>query len=260
MKEATIRFYAELNDFLPAAGRARPLSYRFFVEPAVKDVIESFGVPHTEVDLVILNGQSAAFTDRIRDGDRIAVYPMFEAIDIRPLLKVRPEPLRTIRFVLDAHLGRLAAYLRMLGFDTRYSNRVDDAELAGISRNERRILLTRDRGLLKRGEVTHGYCVRETAPRRQLVEVVRRFDLAGSIRPFTRCLICNAVLRPAATGGAGGEAARISPPGLQRTELRECPQCGKPYWSGSHVRRMRALIDEVTGPQREARSNQGESR
>ncbi len=243
MKRATIRFYAELNDFLPESERARTQVVPFHVEPSVKDVIESFGVPHTEVDLVLINGRSVDFSERVREGDRIAVYPMFESIDIRPVLKVRPEPLREPRFVLDVHLGRLTAYLRMLGFDAVRPPEARDEELARISSRERRILLTRDRGLLKRNEVTHGYWVRETAPRRQLAEVVRRFDLAGLIRPFTRCLRCNVELEPADREAVG----RRVPEGVRERhgEFRMCPACGSVYWKGSHYERMRRLIAEV---------------
>jgi len=243
MKRATIRFYAELNDFLPEPGRARTQEVRFHVEPSVKDVIESFGVPHTEVDLVLINGRSVDFSERVHDGDRIAVYPMFESIDIRPVLKVRPEPLRDPRFVLDVHLGRLTAYLRMLGFDAVRPPGAHDEELARISSCERRILLTRDRGLLKRSEVTHGYWVRETRPRRQLAEVVQRFDLAALIRPFTRCLRCNVELEPASREAV---AQRV-PEGVweRHNEFRTCPACGSVYWKGSHYQRMKRLIEEA---------------
>ncbi len=245
MKRATIRFYAELNDFLPEPERARTQEVRFHVEPSVKDVIESFGVPHTEVDLVLINGRSVDFSERVREGDRIAVYPMFESIDIRPVLKVRPEPLRDPRFVLDVHLGRLTAYLRMLGFDAVRPPGAADQELAGISSRERRVLLTRDRGLLKRSEVTHGYWLRETAPRRQLAEVVRRFDLAGLIRPFTRCLRCNVELEPADSEAVG---QRVPERVRERhNEFRMCPACGSVYWKGSHYQRMSRLIEEACG-------------
>jgi hypothetical protein len=133
-------------------------------------------VPHTEVDLILVNDRSVEWTYQPQEGDRVAVYPVFESMDITPLIRLRPLPLREVRFVLDGHLGRLAAYLRMLGFDTWYQNHVDDAVLAQTSKDEQRILLTRDQGLLKRSAVTHGYWVRATAPREQLREVMARFD------------------------------------------------------------------------------------
>jgi hypothetical protein len=185
MKQADVRSYAELNDFVPPERRDRARPYAFEVGGSVKDMIEALGVPHTEVDFILVNGESEDFSYRVRNGDRISVYPVFEAIDISPLVRLRPQPLREPRFVADTHLGRLAAYLRMLGFDTVYRDDAQDEELAQITTNERRILLTRDRGLLKRSVVTRGYCVRATNPREQLAEV-RRFDLSGSMAAFQR--------------------------------------------------------------------------
>lgn len=247
MQRITLRFYAELNDFLPPAQRYQPLDFQFHVAPTVKDVIESFGVPHTEVDLVLVNGESVDFTYRPRDGDRIAVYPVFESIDISPIARVRPKPLRSVRFVCDSHLGRLAAYLRMLGFDTVWNPKLQDRELAEIAQKEHRILLTRDRGLLMRRAVSHGYYVRSTNPRHQLGEVVERFDLASSIQPFTRCLRCNALLRPASPT----EVAPLIPPGVLNaySEFCRCDGCGKVYWDGSHTERMEQLIRQVRGEQ-----------
>jgi hypothetical protein len=242
-QQAQFRFYAELNDFLPAKKRQQLIPYFFEVSGSVKDVIESLGVPHTEVDLILANGESVDFSYLVRDGDRISVYPVFEGIDISPILRVRPEPLRETRFVLDVHLGQLAVYLRMLGFDTRYRNDYEDEELARISSQERRILLTRDRGLLKRSIVTHGYCLRTTQPRQQLLDVLRRFDLFGSLAPFTRCLHCNSLLEPV------DKAAIIDrlPPktSLYYDEFRRCQGCDRIYWRGSHFKRMQQFLKTV---------------
>ena len=150
---AEFRFYEELNDFLPENRRKILFPFAFEGTPSVKDSIEALGVPHTEIDLILVNGISVDFGCLIRDGDRISVYPVFESIDITPLVRVHSQPLREPRFVLDMHLGRLARYLRMLGFDTLYRNDYADAELARISSQEYRILLTRDPGLLTLGLV-----------------------------------------------------------------------------------------------------------
>jgi uncharacterized protein with PIN domain len=236
MAQARFRFYAELNDFLPPERRFVEFTHDFLDIATVKDRIESFGVPHTEVDLILVNGEPADFARRVRDGDRVSVYPVFEALDIAPLARLRPEPLRNPRFVLDAHLGRLAAYLRMLGFDALYRNCWRDEELARISRDERRILLTRDVGLLKRGAVTHGSFVRETGGRRQLEEVVRRFDLGRLTEPFSRCMRCNGVLEPVPKLQI---ADRLPPRAAAEYEqFRQCSQCGRVYWQGGHHRRM----------------------
>ena len=237
---AHFRFYAELNDFLSPERRMLRFAHPFVDAMPVKEMIEGFGVPHTEVDLILANGEPVDFSYVVRNGDWLSVYPMFEALDIAPLARLRPEPLREPRFVLDAHLGRLAGYLRMLGFDALYQNHAGDAELARVSRDERRILLTRDRGLLKRRAVTHGYFVRETAVRKQTSEVVSRFDLRRLIRPFTRCLRCNEPL-----AALSPERARPRVPTFvaqTQERFRECPACGRVYWAATHVARMRERL------------------
>jgi uncharacterized protein with PIN domain len=240
MPTISIRFYAELNDFLPYRMRQRAKEQVVDHAATIKDVIEALGVPHTEVDLILVNGETVDFAYMPRQGDRISVYPVFESLDISGLERLRPVPLRDPRFVLDVHLGRLAAYLRLLGFDTLYTNDYDDPTLARISRDERRILLTRDRGLLKRTAVTHGYFVRETSPQRQMAEVVRRFDLACALAPFTRCLRCNAPLIPASK-----ETILDRLPDRVRAAQEafwQCSSCGQVYWQGTHHARMQRLI------------------
>lgn len=243
MKCALVRFYAELNDFLPPERRQVAFRHFFYGQPSVKDIIESLGVPHTEVDLILINGESADFSRRVQDGDRVSVYPVFESIDISPVLKIRPAPLREIRFVLDTHLGKLALYLRMLGFDALYRNDFSDEELASISAREHRILLSRDRGLLKRSEVTRGYCVRANDPFEQLEEVLRRFDLDRKIQPFERCLHCNQLLEPALKE----EVEDRLPPGVRELydEFCLCPGCGRVYWEGTHFKRMEGFVRRI---------------
>ncbi|HTP57566.1 MAG TPA: Mut7-C RNAse domain-containing protein, partial [Spirochaetia bacterium] len=190
----TIRFYEELNAFIAAEKRKRPLDVDIPPGCTVKALIEDLGVPHTEVDLVLANGESVDFRYQPADGDRISVYPKFETWDIGALSRVRPVPLREITFALDVHLGRLARLLRMFGFDCLYRNSLEDQELVRVARLERRIVLTRDRGLLKRRSVTHGYLVRSLAAHEQLGEIVRRFDLSGLSRMGSRCVECNTLL------------------------------------------------------------------
>lgn len=240
--EVRMRFYGELNDLLAPERRFTSSAFAFVVPTTAGDAIESLGVPHTEVELVLVNGESAPLSRAIADGDRISVYPVFEALDITPLLRVRPEPLRHPRFALDVHLGRLAAYLRMLGFDTLYRNDWDDAALARVAAEERRILLTRDRGLLKRSIVTRGHSMRATSPRAQLSEVLERFDLAASAAPFTRCLACNGALEPAAKQDV--EAALPPRVRAEFEDFLRCSGCGRVYWKGSHYRRMERLVEE----------------
>ena len=238
-----IRFYAELNDHLPSHLQYHTLEQPLVTPTSAKDFIEGFGVPHTEIDLILINGVSAGFDRLVHPGDRLSVYPVFESFDIAPEVRVRPQPLRDSRFVLDVHLGKLAAYLRMLGFDAWYRSCSPDKELAEISSAERRILLTRDRGLLMRSQVTHGYWLRLSDSRRQVTEIVDRFDLARAIRPFTRCMACNAPLADISKDRVRG----LVPPRIAELhdEFRQCPDCGRIYWRGSHYRRMESWIREL---------------
>jgi uncharacterized protein with PIN domain len=206
-------------------------------------MIESLGVPHTEVELILVNGEPVDFSHIVRDGDQVSVYPMFETFDATPVLRLRPAPLREPRFVLDQHLGKLAAHLRLLGFDTLYRNDYDDATLARVSSTEHRILLTRDRGLLKRSAVTHGYFVRQTDPQQQVVEVLQRFDLRRLIAPFCRCIRCNGLLRATSKE----QVATYLPPHTQEyyDEFHICEQCGQVYWKGSHYQHLLGFVASV---------------
>jgi uncharacterized protein with PIN domain len=243
MARAFLRFYAELNDLLPHSKRQVTFAHTFAERASVKDVIESLGVPHTEVDLILANGASVDFSYSVQDGDCISVYPIFESLDITPIVRVRPRPLREPRFVLDGHLGRLAAYLRMLGFDTLYRNDYADEELARVSSAEHRVLLTRDPGLLKRSIVTHGYWVRESGPKQQLIGVMRRFDLSGAVAPFARCLRCNGLLQSVHKEEI---AERLLPSTREyHDEFRICRECKRIYWKGSHYARMQRLIERM---------------
>lgn len=241
--QAYFRFYAELNDFLPLDRKHVTFPHFFKGRVSIKDMIESLGVPHTEIDLILVHGESVDFSYIVQDKDQISVYPVFETFDITPILRVRPKPLRVVRFVLDTHLGKLARYLRMLGFDSLYRNDYEDEELALISRDEQRTLLTRDRGLLKRSMVTHGYCVRSTRPRQQVIEVARHFDLFRLIDPFRRCIRCNGVLQSVSKA----EIAEQLPPKVSRyyEAFHACQGCGQVYWKGSHHQKMDRLIDYV---------------
>ena len=177
---AVLRFYAELNDFLTPDKRQTESSYLFEKEISVREVIEALGVPHTQVELIMVDGRSVDFSYVVRDGDHISFYPMFEALNIAPLIRLRDHTLRQLRFVLDTHLEKLAERLQLLGFDSFYRSDYEDQELFRISVAERRVLLTRDPDLLRRKELTHAYCVQATDPKEQLSEVIERFDLSGA--------------------------------------------------------------------------------
>lgn len=217
--------------------------YVFKGTPSVKDTIEAIGVPHPEVDLILIDDKSVGFDHLLNGGERVAVYPMFERLDITPLTRLRPRPLRDPCFVLDVHLGKLARYLRLLGFDAIYDRKYVDASIAAISSEERRILLTRDKGLLKRSEVDRGYWLRNTVPRLQIAEVLQAFDLKSAVRGFTRCMVCNHTLetvaessvRAALPAGLRGRFDRVS----------SCAGCGRLYWPGSHYDRLVDLVSHL---------------
>jgi len=235
-----VRCYEELNYFLSSERRKRPFPCPLHRGQTVKSLVESLGIPHTEVDLVLVNGRSVGFGHRLADGDRVSVYPVFEALDVSGASQVRPRPLRVVRFVLDVHLGRLARLLRLAGFDSLYANDWDDRTLSRLSRQEARILLTRDRGLLMRAEVTHGYCVRSPDPPAQLSEVLARFDLARLLEPFSLCLVCNEKLEALPRRRA---RERVPPLVARRyRRFRACPRCGRVYWRGSHWEHMRRYL------------------
>lgn len=242
---ATFRFYAELDDFLAPQRRGREFTCRCAREATTKHMIEALGVPHAEVELVLVNGESVSFECALGDGDRVAVYPKCELLDVTPLLRVRDRALRETRFVADAHLGGLAHLLRMTRFDTLYDNHFGDDEIVSVATAQRRIVLTRDRDLLKRRAVTHGRYVRALRSELQLREVLDRLDLARSAQPFTRCLRCNTPLRAIDKAQI---ASRLPPGVLQRHErFAVCDGCARVFWEGTHWQRMRRLVDSLLG-------------
>ena len=244
-----VRFYAGLNDFLPSGWRAVALYRRLTRKASVKDLIESFGVPYTEVDLVLVNGEPVDFSHIVSAGERIGVYPLFEQIDLPVEIRLQsPLPVDR-RFVVDVNLGRLARYLRLIGFDTLYRNDYEDAEVATISAAENRILLTRDRTLLRRGIIRHGYFVRADKPPEQLREVAMRFDLTDRIRPFSLCIRCNGTLEPVAKEKI---IDRLEPKTRRYySDFLICRDCDQIYWRGSHHRRAMALIETMLGVREE---------
>jgi uncharacterized protein len=238
--EAAVRVYGPLNDFLPIHQRQSACVRTVAGTTTVKDLVEGLGIPHPEIDLIVVNGVSVAFDHVVRQADRIAVFPRFMTFDISTLTRVRPEPLDGIRFVADVHLGTLARRLRLLGLDTVYRPDAGDAELAETAHRERRILLTRDRALLKRRVVAHGCFIRATRPHDQLVEVLRRFDPLA-LDPFSRCVHCNTGLHEVAKESID---AALPPQTRQHyDQFSECAGCGRVYWKGSHWKRLTHAID-----------------
>jgi uncharacterized protein with PIN domain len=243
MHKVYLRFYEELNDFLPEEKRKKRFEHHFIDRASIKDLIESLGIPHTEVDLILANGKSVNFKYLINDGDDISVYPVFESFDISNVQHLRPKPLRKPKFVADVHLGKLARYLRMFGFDVYYKNDLSDEDIVNISLAEKRAVLTKDRGILKRNEVTHGYWVRSTKAEAQAKEILERFQLQSEIKEFTRCLECNTELIKIAKE----KIAADLPPKVKQwqEEFYNCPGCGKIYWKGTHHQKMLSLVKRL---------------
>jgi uncharacterized protein with PIN domain/sulfur carrier protein ThiS len=238
-----VRAYAELNDFLGSDARGMTMRRPFRSHQTVKDVLEAMGIPHTEVDLILVNGEPVDFAHRPQTGDRIAAYPVFEALDIGPTTRLRPVPLRDPRFVVDVNLGRLARLLRVLGFDVWWSSDADDQSLADISFAQQRILLTRDRGLLKRRAISHGLFNRADDPEEQILEVIRRLDLRQRLNPLTRCVRCNGKL----AGVTKDEVIDQLEPLTRRyyDEFSRCADCGQIYWAGSHYARLLTVVERL---------------
>lgn len=241
MVAATFRFYAGLNDFLARGRRGHDFGASCAENATTKHMIEALGVPHTEVALVLVNGASAGLDQLIEEGDRVAVYPRFLRLDVADLARTARAPPGRLRFVADAHLGGLARLLRMAGFDTIYRNTLDDGEIEALALEADRIVLTRDRELLKRRGIAYGAYVRALKAQEQLGEVFERFGLAERARPFTLCLHCNAALRPVAKEAV---LERL-PPQVRASQdaFQTCDACGRVYWKGSHWQRMRAMLD-----------------
>ncbi|MFA3783631.1 Mut7-C RNAse domain-containing protein [Melioribacteraceae bacterium 4301-Me] len=242
-KKCWIRAYEELNDFLPTNKRKIKFQHIFSGKVSVKDMIESIGIPHTEVDMILVNGLSVEFNYIVQNGDQISVYPEFESFDISGVQKLRPKPLRKPKFVLDVHLGTLAVYLRMLGFDSVWQNYLTDEQIVAISKKEKRAILTRDLGLLKRKEVTRGYWVRNTDPIKQTVEIIQRFDLTKLIKEFSRCLECNGKLKKIAKR----KVYHRLPEKVKQNQnsFFVCDNCSKIYWHGTHYDKMKELIRKI---------------
>jgi len=243
MSVATFRFYAELNVFLPPEQRQRPVTTPLPARTAVKHPIEALGVPHTEVELILAGGRPVTFDYIVQAGDFISVYPPFRTLDVTSLARLRPPWPNPLRFLLDVHLGRLATYLRLLGFDARYENDFDDEALAETAERSGRVLLTRDRRLLMRKQITFGYCLHSRDPQQQLSAVLRRFDLFEAIDPWQRCLRCNGRLRPVAKEKV---LHRLEPKTKKYfDDFHLCEACGQIYWKGSHYPRMKRFIERV---------------
>ncbi len=243
---AEFRFYAELNDFLSPEQRQQTMRYRFSGHPGIKDPIEALGVPHTEVALIVVNGQPVTFSYQLQAGDYVSVYPFFTTLDSAALPQLRDQISSDPRFILDVNLGKLAKFMRLLGFDSLYRNNLHDADIVKIAVNEQRIVLTRDRRLLHAKQIQHGYWVRAVDVESQIEEVIRRFDLCHLIHPFARCLVCNGMLTPVDKTAILDQLEPKTKRYFQT--FRQCVNCQRIYWEGSHLENMRRRFAGVLTP------------
>lgn len=227
--QATVQLHGDLAFFVGTASAQVPVP----APRSVKDAVEALGVPHVEIGRVSVDGRPAGLEETLRGGERVGVHPPTRA------------QLRQVgsRFVCDVHLGVLARRLRLLGFDTWYRTHADDDELARVAAVQQRVLLSRDRGLLKRRAVVNGYCPRSDAPDEQLAEVVRRYGLAGRLAPLTRCARCNGPL----TDIDKAVVVDQLPPATRREHdhFARCTECGQVYWPGTHVPRIVTLLADA---------------
>lgn len=249
-----VRAYADLRWFLrgnPANGEVR---VRAGGTPTVKHVVESAGIPHPEIDALLLDGMPSDFAARVAPGSRIAAFPPFSDLH-PPCPRLRPDPPAEPAFLCDVNLGRLAGLLRLLGLDASLPADPDDGPLALASSQEGRILLTRDRMLLHRSVVVHGYCPRSQDPAEQAAEVVRRFRLHRLVRPFTRCMRCGGRLE----GRSKADVLHLLEPLTRRwyDEFWQCAGCGQVYWRGSHVPALDLLLARAGAPPSHIRGPEG---
>jgi uncharacterized protein with PIN domain len=231
LSRARFLFHPELSDFLARAHRGREFEHDCARAATLKNAIEALGVPHTEVGALTVNGAPATLQRIVREGDAVQVLPWRSGSD--------PD----LRFLADAHLGGLARFLRMLGFDTLHQNGFADEVIRRLCQEERRTLLTRDRELLKCKDIVRGCFVHALKPEAQLREVAARFGLAAHARPFTLCLLCNAALEPVEKAAVAG----LLPPAVLASQeaFSRCPACGRVFWPGSHYARMQEALRPV---------------
>jgi len=238
-----LRFHGDLSYFLRSDGGSAEVE-RGLTEPtSVKDVIESCGVPHPEVNWIFVEGAPADFSHVLRQDAAVDVYPVGMTTAASAAHALQHE--HANRFVADGHLGKLTRSLRLLGFDTAYHNEWDDARLLDIMQTEQRALLTRDRRLLMHSIVQDGYCPRSDQPLEQTIEVIRRFHLADEFKPFTRCLHCNGQLHPVDKAAIVDQLEPLTR--IHYDEFRMCADCRQIFWRGSHFAKLTALVERLRG-------------
>ena len=243
MNPFTVRLnlHGDLDFFVRSGARGRSIERSLSEKTSVKDVIEACGVPHPEVDVILVNGEPVDFAYGIaRDAD-IELYPAGRK---HPHFQdKRLQSATATRFVADGHLGKLTRNLRLLGFDVAYDPWAEDRQLLGMMEREDRALLTRDRRLLMHAVVKTGYYPRSQNADEQTVEVIRRFNLLGSLAPFTRCLRCNAALQKVPKAEIIEKLEPLTK--IYYEQFRRCTGCGQIYWPGSHFWKLQKRIEQI---------------
>jgi len=236
-----LSLHGDLNFFLRSGGRGRSIERTLSEKTSVKDAIESVGVPHPEVDMILVNGQPVNFAYALVNDADVELYPVAMRSPSFKYKRLQATACNT--FVADGHLGKLTRDLRLLGFDVAYDPMAEDRQLLRIMEHEDRALLTRDRRLLMHAVVRTGYCPRSQKADEQTVEVIRRFDLFDSITPFTRCFRCNAPLRKVSKAEV---IERLEPlTKIYYQQFRRCTGCGQIYWAGSHFSKLHKRVEKI---------------
>lgn len=249
MVRANLRCYAELNDFLQPSWRQHRFAVEFVASAPLRHLAEGIGIPHTEIALALKNGEPVDLDCTVDDGDSLALYPLFASQALEGAAPDRIRPPGTPRFVADAHLGKLAGYLRLLGFDTLYANDLGDRELATIAASEQRVLLSRDRDLLMHKAVRYGAFLHATDTWTGVEYLQRRYRLCDHAAPFSRCMTCNGLLESVAKSAVVDQVP--SAVAQLQDDFWRCRDCGQVYWRGSHWRALQARVETLCGPHRE---------
>lgn len=237
-------FQGTLSHLLRKRWRGMDPIVQPFTRPAsIKDVIEAFGPPHTEIGHILCDGQPVDFDWQIGPDQQYEIAPIVPPWDISQASLLRHQPLTALRFLADRTVGRLARYLRMAGFDTLHDLEQGNDEIVAALQQEPRVLLTRNLDLLKRKQVVFGRAIRAVTPVAQLKEVLDLFDIGHSTHGLTRCLACNQPLEPVAKATI---LHRLEPLTIRYYhEFHICRICDHIYWAGSHVDRMRILLERL---------------
>jgi len=243
MPKGTFRFYEELNDFLPKHRRKTDFEATFKGKRSIKDMIEALGVPHTEIDLILVNGNSVDFNYILQDEDRVSVYPVFESLNITNVTRLRKIPLRRTKFIADINIGDIVKYMRVLGLDLYYDPLLSTREIIEISKRENRVILTKSRKLLKFKDVSHGIFIRPGTTTEQIRRIIDCLDIKDNIKPFSRCLRCNTLLNIVLKEKI---IDRIPPKTKEFcNEYVQCRSCNKIYWKGTHFINMEKVVGQI---------------